>query len=161
MSFFGMGGLEILLIGAVALFVLGPKRLIEGIRDGRKMYSDLKRQRDTLQSLITEAIDLEDLKEQIGVDEIKDDMKSLEEDLKLDQVGEELRGVGSDLEKSVPRNWKASRPPVAVDSDVRKAIPSLDISGGDDAAASGSSESESLDDVDSEDSSSESDEVKS
>ena len=65
MSFFGLGGFEVLVIGAIALFVLGPKRLLEGIREGRKIYTDLKRQRVALQALITEAIDLEDLKKQV------------------------------------------------------------------------------------------------
>ncbi|MBT5476175.1 MAG: hypothetical protein HOK43_04865, partial [Chloroflexi bacterium] len=91
MNLFGLGGFEVLLVGAIALFVLGPKRLLEGIRDGRKVYSDLKRQRDALQSLITEAIDLEDLKDQIGIDDIKESVKTLEGDLKFDQVGEEFR----------------------------------------------------------------------
>ena len=135
MSFFGLGGLEVLLIGAIALFVLGPKRLLEGIRDGRKMYTDLKRQRDALQSLITEAIDLEDLKEQVGIDDIKESVQSLEDDLKLDQVGEELRKANEAVDKSIPRDWKSSRSPVQVDSEVRNTIPDLDISGNDDSSS--------------------------
>ena len=135
MSFFGLGGFEVLLIGAIALFVLGPKRLLEGIRDGRKMYTDLKRQRDALQSLITEAIDLEDLKEQVGIDDIKESVQSLEDDLKLDQVGEELRKANEAVDKSIPRDWKSSRPPVQVDSEVRNAIPDLDISGNYDSSS--------------------------
>ena len=126
MSFFGLGGFEVLLIGAIALFVLGPKRLLEGIRDGRKMYTDLKRQRDALQSLITEAIDLDDIKASV---------QSLEDDLKLDQVGEELRKANEAVDKSIPRDWKSSRPPVQVDSEVRNAIPDLDISGNYDSSS--------------------------
>ena len=135
MSFFGLGGFEVLLIGAIALFVLGPKRLLEGIRDGRKMYTDLKRQRDALQSLITEAIDLEDIKEQVGIDDIKASVQSLEDDLKLDHVGEELRKANEAVDKSIPRDWKSSRPPVQVDSEVRNTIPDLDISGNDDSSS--------------------------
>jgi len=134
-SFFGLGGFEVLLIGAIALFVLGPKRLLEGIRDGRKMYTDLKRQRDVLQSLITEAIDLEDIKEQVGIDDIKASVQSLEDDLKLDHVGEELRKANEAVDKSIPRDWKSSRPPVQVDSEVRNTIPDLDISGNDDSSS--------------------------
>ena len=132
MGFMGLGGLEILLIGAIALFVVGPKRLLEGIRGGRKIYSDLKRQRDVLQSLITEAIDLEDLKEQSGIDVIKERVGTLNDDLKLDQVTEELRKADEMVDKSIPRDWKLSRPPIQVDSEVRNAIPDLDISGGSD-----------------------------
>ena len=49
MTLFGIGGFEFLLIAAIALFVLGPKRLLEGIREGRRIYSEFKRQRDALQ----------------------------------------------------------------------------------------------------------------
>ena len=76
MSFFGLGGFEVLVIGAIALFVLGPKRLLEGIREGRKIYTDLKRQRVALQALITEAIDLENLKKQVDLDGLGDSAKT-------------------------------------------------------------------------------------
>ena len=131
MSFFGLGGLEIVLIGAIALFVLGPKRLLEGIRDGRKVYADLKRQRDTLQSLITEAIDIEDLKEKIDADGINDAVKSLEDDLKIDKVADDMPRSNSVVDKSVPRDWKISVPPIQVDSELWDAIPDLNISGTD------------------------------
>jgi Sec-independent protein translocase protein TatA len=131
MSFFGLGGFEILLIGAIALFVLGPKRLLEGIRDGRKMYSDLKRQRDAFQSLVTEAIDLENLKKQVDATGLKESVKSLEEDLALDQVAGDVREATEDLDGSIARDWKSTRPPVEVDSEVRDAIPDLDLSSGD------------------------------
>ena len=126
-----MGGFEVMLVGAIALFVLGPKRLLEGIRDGRKMYADLKRQRDTLQSLITEAIDLEDLKDQLDVDGMRDSVESLKDDLNLDQAAEELRKANEVVDKSIPRDWNFSRPPIIVDSDVRNAIPDLNIAGSD------------------------------
>ena len=136
MGFMGLGGLEILLIGAIALFVVGPKRLLEGIRGGRKIYSDLKRQRDVLQSLITEAIDLEDLKEQVVSDDIKERVKTLADDLKLDQVAEEFRKANEVVDKSIPRDWKLSPPRIQVDSELRKAIPDLDISGDSDGGGS-------------------------
>lgn len=139
MSFFGLGGFEILLIAAIALFVLGPKRLLEGIRDGRKMYSDLKHQRDAFQSLITEAIDLEDLKKQVDAGGLKESVKSLEDDLALDQVAADVREVSEDLDGSIARDWKSTRPSVEVDSEVRDAIPDLDLSSGD----SGDDESDS------------------
>jgi Sec-independent protein translocase protein TatA len=135
-GFMGLGGLEVLLIGAIAFFVVGPKRLLEGIRGGRKIYSDLKRQRDALQSLITEAIDLEDLKEQVVIDDIKESVKTLEDDLKLDQVAEEFRKANEVVDKSIPRDWKFSRSPIKVDSEVRKSIPDLDISDGSDSGGS-------------------------
>jgi Sec-independent protein translocase protein TatA len=146
MTFFGLGGFEVMLIGAIGLFVLGPKRLLEGIREGRKIYSDLKRQRDALQSMITEAIDLEDLKKQVDVDGITEDVKSLEADLALDQVADDVREVSEDIEKSISRDWRSSRAPVEVDADVRDAVPDLNIGGGDESVgsdAAGSKKSES------------------
>ncbi|NQW20736.1 MAG: hypothetical protein HQ477_08445 [Chloroflexi bacterium] len=133
MSFFGLGGFEIMVIGAIALFVLGPKRLLEGIRDGRKIYTDLKRQRDALQSLITEAIDLEDLKKQIGVDDIKESVKSIEDDLKLDPVSEDIQKANTAINKSIPRDWSFTRPPIEVDPEVRNAIPDLNLLDGNDS----------------------------
>lgn len=141
MSFFGLGGFEILLIGAIALFVLGPKRLLEAIREGRKIYTDLKRQRDTLQTLITEAIDLEDLKKQVDIDGLTDSVNTLESDLALDQVADDVKrsvGVGS---SSIPSDGQYSRPPIEVDSEIRDAIPDLDLSGAGGGDASGGQDS--------------------
>lgn len=152
MSFFGLGGFELLLIGAIALFVLGPKRLLEGIREGRKIYTDLKRQRDALQTLITEAIDLEDLKKQIDVEGLREDVKSLEDDLAIDQVAEEVRQAAQVVDSSIPRDWQMSRPPIEIDSEVRDAIPDLDLSGEsndvDENADHADSEAEPSSDVD-------------
>ena len=103
MTVFGIGGFEVLLIGAIALFVLGPKRLLDGIRQGRRVYTDLKRQRDALQSLVTEAIDLEEIKKQVSVDEIKDSAASLENELALDQLNEDVQ---KSLSSSVSRKRK-------------------------------------------------------
>ena len=103
MTIFGIGGFEVLLIGAIALFVLGPKRLLDGIRQGRRVYTDLKRQRDALQSLVTEAIDLEEIKNQVSVDEIKDSAASLENELALDQLNEAAQ---KSLSSSVSRKRK-------------------------------------------------------
>lgn len=138
MSFFGLGGFEVLVIGAIALFVLGPKRLLEGIREGRKIYTDLKRQRVALQALITEAIDLEDLKKQVDLDGLGDSVKTLESDLALDQVADDVRKSVGFGNNSIPRDGQYSRSPIEVDSEIRDTIPDLDLSGaGDDEASKG------------------------
>ena len=116
MTIFGIGGFEVLLIGAIALFVLGPKRLLGGIREGRRVYTDLKRQRDALQSLITEAIDLEDIKKQVNVDEVKDSVASLKNELAIDQLDEDGRISGS---SSVPRNRQLNRADTAGPDEIR------------------------------------------
>jgi len=106
MTIFGIGGFEVLLIGAIALFVLGPKRLLDGIRQGRRIYTDLKRQRDALQSLVTEAIDLEEIKNQVGVDDIKDSAASLENTLALDQLNEDVQeSLSSSVSRERQLRW--------------------------------------------------------
>ncbi len=141
MSFFGLGGFELLLIGAIALFVLGPKRLLDGIRDGRKIYTDLKRQRDALQSLITEAIDLDDLKKQVDADGLKKSIKSIENDLKLDQVAEDILKTTTGG-KSIPRDMQFTRPHIEIDPEVRDAIPDLNITGGSEESSTESDEAD-------------------
>ena len=104
MTLFGIGGFEFLLIAAIALFVLGPKRLLEGIREGRRIYSEFKRQRDALQSMIAEESDLEELKKQSDPDglikELKDEAIALKDELALDQVADDLERP-TDLGKGV------------------------------------------------------------
>jgi len=119
MTIFGIGGFEVLLIGAIALFVLGPKRLLGGIREGRRVYTDLKRQRDALQSLITEAIDLEDIKKQVNVDEVKDSVASLKNELAIDQLDEDGRISGS---SSVPRNRQLNCADTAGPDEIRHEV---------------------------------------
>jgi Sec-independent protein translocase protein TatA len=87
-SFFGVGGLEFLVIFGVALFLVGPKRLAEGIRTGRKYYTELKRYRDELTSLVTEAID---------ADELKKDLERTKRDVWDDSLTREITGIGNGL----------------------------------------------------------------
>ena len=108
--------MEVLLIGAIALFVLGPKRLLEGIRQGRRIYTDLKRQRDALQSLVTEAIDLQEIKKQVNVDEIKDGASSLENELALDQLNEDVQ---KSVNRSVPRERQLTRAETSIEEETR------------------------------------------
>ncbi|MDA1279538.1 MAG: hypothetical protein O3B95_05775 [Chloroflexi bacterium] len=129
MNFFGIGGLEFLVIGAVALFFLGPKRLVEGIREARKVYSELKRQRADLQSMITEAIDLDGIKKQIDAETLLKDAKGLTEDLALDQVAEDVREATDVNNGPVARNRQLNRPSLGGSDEVRAAIPDIDLSG--------------------------------
>ena len=122
MTIFGIGGFEVLLIGAIALFVLGPKRLLDGIRQGRRIYTDLKRQRDALQSLVTEAIDLEEIKNQVGVDEIKDSAASLENALALDQLNEDVQeSLSSSVSRERQLRWSDTSVEQESADDIREA----------------------------------------
>ena len=122
MTIFGIGGFEVLLIGAIALFVLGPKRLLDGIRQGRRIYTDLKRQRDALQSLVTEAIDLEEIKNQVGVDEIKDSAALLENALGLDQLNEDVQeSLSSSVSRERQLRWSDTSVEEESPDDMREA----------------------------------------
>ena len=90
MNFFGVGGFEFLLILFVALFFLGPKNLIFGIRKMRLFYTQLKKQRDELISIVTEAVEIEELKKLDSLDDIKNDIKNIESSAKLDQIIDEV-----------------------------------------------------------------------
>jgi|ETNmetMinimDraft_35_1059890.scaffolds.fasta_scaffold193836_1 Sec-independent protein translocase protein TatA len=136
MTFFGIGGFEFLVIGAIALFVLGPRRLLGGIREGRRIYSDLKRQREVLQSMLTQAIDLDDLKSQADVDSLSQDAKALKEQLALDQISEGETSVEDRVIGSVSRTRQLRGPPVKDDLDaVGETITNSDINEGGELAA--------------------------
>ena len=117
MTFFGIGGFEFLVIGAIALFVLGPRRLLEGIREGRRIYSDLKRQREVLQSMLTEAVDLDELKSQVDVDSLSEDAKALKEQLALDQISEGEASLEDLVIGPVSRTRQLRESPVKDDLD--------------------------------------------
>lgn len=117
MTFFGIGGFEFLVIGAIALFVLGPRRLLEGIREGRRIYSDLKRQREVLQSMLTEAVDLDELKSQVDVDSLSEDAKALKEQLALDQISEGEASLDDLVIGPVSRTRQLRESPVKDDLD--------------------------------------------
>ena len=136
MNFFGIGGFEFLLIGAIALFVLGPKRLMEGIREGRKLYTDLKRQRDALQTMLTDAIEMDELKKDLDAEGIKRDVQKLKDDLTLDQTEKELDPPANAAEATATaQKWTPKRPPVIVDSEIRDSVPDLDLGMGDEKLA--------------------------
>tara|TARA_B100001750_G_C15464570_1_gene576243 strand:+ start:169 stop:486 length:318 start_codon:yes stop_codon:yes gene_type:complete len=52
MNFLGVGSLELLLIMIIGVTVVGPKRLILGIRSVKKILTQLKEQRDYLSEII-------------------------------------------------------------------------------------------------------------
>ena len=85
MNILGVGAMEFLLIVAIGVMVVGPKRLIEGLRTWRKAYTELKRQRDELVAAVEEAVELDEIKKQLASDEIEDQIGALKSELTLDQ----------------------------------------------------------------------------
>ncbi len=143
MSFLGVGPLELLLIFAVAMFFVGPKRLAEGVRNGRKYYTEFKRQRDELTSLVSEAIDAEELKKEFEEtkreawdESATREITDLQKDMTLDQGDLDLG-----LSKSVEYDSTSSRPKPTDRGNGKiggKEIPSIGLSRGPSSGPPGS-----------------------
>ena len=54
MNFFGIGGMELLVIGLVAFLVLGPQKMADAGKTVAKIMSELRKQKDELTSAILE-----------------------------------------------------------------------------------------------------------
>jgi Sec-independent protein translocase protein TatA len=132
MSFLGIGGFEFVAIFAIALFIVGPKRLAEGVRNGRKYYTELKRYRDELSALVTEAID---------ADELKKDFEETKREVLDEKAMAEVKGVSEDIARldqmddldimtgrSVPRSATRARPVQRGDGKVDgQQVPEIEI----------------------------------
>lgn len=92
MNFLGIGGLEFVLVFLVALFVVGPRRLAEGVRFTRKFYTELRRQRRDLGNLINEAIDADGIKETI-----KDELSSVKTEFESAGIEEHVNSAVQNL----------------------------------------------------------------
>lgn len=61
MNFLGIGGFELVIIAGLALFLLGPKKMIETSRNAGKLIRELKMERDKFTNMImTEFDDADD-----------------------------------------------------------------------------------------------------
>ncbi len=63
MNILGIGGFELLVIAAVAFFVLGPRKMASTGKAMGKMIRELRRQRDELTTLIMQEPEFEDEEE--------------------------------------------------------------------------------------------------
>jgi len=52
MNFFGIGGLELVIIALVAFLVLGPRKMAEAGKTVARVMSELKKQRDELTQVL-------------------------------------------------------------------------------------------------------------
>ena len=77
MNFFGIGGLEILLITIIGVTVVGPTRLIHGIRSFRNLMTELRRQKNDLTTVLLEAVDDDFEERQKGVPVAQDKTNSV------------------------------------------------------------------------------------
>jgi|ETNmetMinimDraft_4_1059912.scaffolds.fasta_scaffold290980_1 Sec-independent protein translocase protein TatA len=91
MNLFGIGGFELIVIFLVGLFIVGPDKLLILIRKTKLIYTEFKKKRDELISVVEESMDIEDE----GVKElknIKESLGSISEDAstKLKQIKKDL-----------------------------------------------------------------------
>ena len=89
MNFFGIGGLELIVVFLVALLVVGPVKLVEGARLARKYMTELRRQREELTQMVEEAVDMEGIRERLDQDGILDDVRDLSAE--LNEIREDAR----------------------------------------------------------------------
>ena len=97
MNFLGIGGLELVVVMLVALFVVGPVRLVEGARTARKYMTEIRRQREELTQMIEEAADIEGMKEALDQDGIIGEINEIKSELQ--SFGDEAATISDDLDE--------------------------------------------------------------
>lgn len=97
MNFLGIGGLELVVVMLVALFVVGPVRLVEGARTARKYMTEIRRQREELTQMIEEAADIEGMKEALDQEGIVGEINEIKSELQ--SFGDEAATISDDLDE--------------------------------------------------------------
>jgi sec-independent protein translocase protein TatB len=101
---FDMGFTELLVIGVVALLVLGPERLPGAVRSSSKKLSQLKSMFNSLKEELAKEVNIEELRQDAHNSSI---MKQLEEGGKeLKDDLDEVRSSLSDLEYDINTDSK-------------------------------------------------------
>ena len=104
MNFLGIGGLELIVIFIIGLLVVGPVRLVEGVRTARKYMTELRRQREELTQMVEEAVDVEGIKERLDQDGVLDEVRDLSSELNdIRQDAQSITGDAAEL-KSLARS---------------------------------------------------------
>ena len=94
MNFFGVGGLELIVVFIIGLLVVGPVRMVEGVRTARKYMTELRRQREELTQMVEEAVDVEGIRERLDQDGLLDDVRDLTSE--LNDIREDARSIATD-----------------------------------------------------------------
>ncbi len=128
MNFFGIGGFELLAIVAIAVFVIGPRRVAEMIRDFRRVYTELRRQREDITARVVEEMDLEDIKQDASVKEFSEGFETFRSEMEVTASGisEEMKPIQTALRPerftlgSVILNDVGDSPPTFAEDVVRE-----------------------------------------
>ena len=94
MNFLGIGGLELIVIFIIGLLVVGPIRLVEGVRTARKYMTELRRQREELTQMVEEAVDVEGIRESLDQDGLLDDVRDLTSE--INDIREDAQSIATD-----------------------------------------------------------------
>ncbi len=94
MNFLGVGGLELIVIFIIGLLVVGPVRLVEGVRTARKYMTELRRQREELTQMVEEAVDIEGIRKRLDQDGLLDDVRDLTSE--LNDIREDAQSITTD-----------------------------------------------------------------
>ena len=108
MNFLGIGGLELIVVFIIGLLVVGPVRLVEGVRTARKYMTELKRQREELTQMVEEAVDVEGIREHLDQDGLLDDVRDLTSE--LNDIREDAQSITTDATKLKSLAHSAVRP---------------------------------------------------
>jgi sec-independent protein translocase protein TatB len=98
---FDIGFSELILIGVVALVVVGPKRLPVATRTIGALLGRAQRYVNDVKSDIQRQVDLEELRK------MKDQVKTMGSEIQsgVESVGQEFSGIGSSVSSAVDDNW--------------------------------------------------------
>ncbi len=94
MNFLGIGGLELIVVFIIGLLVVGPVRLVEGVRTARKYMTELRRQREELTQMVEEAVDVEGIRERLDQDGLFNDVRDLTSE--LNDIREDAQNITTD-----------------------------------------------------------------
>ena len=124
MNFLGIGGLELVVVMLVALFVVGPVRLVEGARTARKYMTEIRRQREELTQMIEEAADIEGMKEALDQEGIIGEINEIKSELQ--SFGDEAATISDDLDE-VRNVARAVKRPMGYSPEPKRATKTRDV----------------------------------
>ncbi len=99
MNILGIGGYELLIIILIGIFVVGPKRVGEMVHQLRRVYTELKQKREDITAMVSEELEIEEIKKEAQMDVMSSDVRKMKEDLSLDTtLKKDLQPMQSSLQ---------------------------------------------------------------